>query len=193
MVWIQETRFQDVVDLKDAFFPYKGELRGFCPSPTRSKGTVVYIPPKSSLYGLVDDVEVSSDDRWCVVSITAREEVQRVLNVYAPSKGKRGREEYYESLIGHFIHLPKLMAVGDWNYAPSHLDKVTLKGHDNPQSHPKAVEFFEKADHVDLFRYTWPEEVTMTFRHRNTALGWARLDRWYVQSDMLDRILSLLI
>ena len=26
----------------------------------------------------------------------------------------------------------------------------------------------------------------MTFRHRNTAMGWARLDRWYVQPDMLD-------
>ena len=78
------------------------------------------------------------------------------------------------------------MAVEDWNYAPSHLDKVTLTGHVNPQPHPKAGEFFEEADLVDLFRYTWPEEVTMTFRHRNTALGWARLDRWYVQPDMLD-------
>ena len=186
MVCIQETRFQDVVDLKNAFFPYKGQLRGFCPSPTRSKGTVIYIPPKSSLYGLVDDVEISPDGRWSVVSITAREEVQHVLNMYAPSRGKRQREEYYETLTGRFSHLPKLMAVGDWNFAPSHLDKVTLTGHDNPQPHPRAVEFFEESDLVDLFRYTWPEDVTMTFRHRNTSLGWARLDRWYVQPDMLD-------
>ena len=51
IIFIQETHFTTAVEMKTAFLPYNGQLRGFSPSGSRSKGVVSYIPPDSVLYG----------------------------------------------------------------------------------------------------------------------------------------------
>ena len=77
--------------------------------------------------------------------------------------------------------------MGDWNYAPEAKDRVGLNGMVVPAAQP-AAEGLLGADLglVDLFRFTYPDAVATTFRHRN-KLTWSRLDRWYVNYDVLDK------
>ena len=63
IILIQETHFKTPKDMKEAFFPYGGQLRGYSPSASRSKGVVAYIPPDSVLYNMVHNVENDLDGR----------------------------------------------------------------------------------------------------------------------------------
>ena len=102
------------------------------------------------------------------MEIRAQEESQQLLNVYAPSSSVQARETLFNGLEGKFDGCPNLLAVGDWNYAPEAKDRVGLNGMVVPAPQP-AVEGLLGADLglVDLFRFTYPDAVATTFRHRN--------------------------
>ena len=118
IVLIQETHFKTPKDMKEALFPYGGQLRGYSPIGTRLKGVVAYTPPDSALYGMVHNVETDLEGRWALMEIRAQEESQRLLNVYAPSSSVQAREVFFTGREGKFDGCPNLIAVGDWNYAP---------------------------------------------------------------------------
>ena len=193
IILIQETHFKTPKDMKEAFFPYGGQLRGYSPSASRSKGVVAYIPPDSVLYNMVHNVENDLEGRWALMEIRAGEEMQQLLNVYAPSSSTQARETFFAGLQGKFDECPNLIVAGDWNYAPEIKDRVGINGLVAPPQQPEADSLLLELGLVDLFRFTYPDAVAMTFRHRN-KLTWARLDRWYVNSlrlhdtDVLDTV-----
>ena len=100
IVLIQETHFKTPKNMKEAFFPYSGQPRGYSPSRTRSKGVVAYITPDSALYGMVHNVENDLEGRWALMEIRAQEESQRLLNVYAPSSSVQAREVFFHRAGG---------------------------------------------------------------------------------------------
>ena len=57
----QETRFGDITDLRKAFWPYRGELRGLSlNSGIKTRGVVAWIPGDSVLAGLVECIETDT-------------------------------------------------------------------------------------------------------------------------------------
>ena len=151
IILIQETHFKSTKDMKEAFFPYGGQLRGYSPSASRSKGVVAYIPPDSVLYNMVHNVENDLDGRWALMEIRAKEEMQQMLNVYAPSSSTQARETFFAGLQGKFDECPNLIVAGDWNYAPEAKDRVGMNGLVAPPPQPEAEDLLLELGLVDLF------------------------------------------
>ena len=190
IILFQEVRFNNLEDVRRAFWQYRGVLRGLSMNPEgRSRGVVAWIPADSSLAGLVSDIELDSEGRWAVMKVTAESESIHILNMYAPSKSVASRESFFEDLDNRFTHYDNLIAAGDWNFVVRDIDNLNINGPHAPDPHPKSEAWLDNLELVDTFAYEFPDSVVSTFRHRNASLCcWKRLDRFYAHVTLLDRI-----
>ena len=85
------------------------------------------------------------------------------------------------------IDLSDLIVVGDWNFCSSALDKFDVNGPVEPTKHPLIEEIFDELDLEDVYRYYYEEEKEVTFIHENKN-SFARLDRFYAQTHLLDLV-----
>ena len=190
IILFQEVRFSNMADVRRAFWPYTGVLRGLSMNPNgKSRGVVAWIPGDSSLKGLVSDVAVDTDGRWGLMKITAQTESVHILNIYAPSKDVASRELFFNNLGDRFDECDNLIAAGDWNFVVRDIDNLNINGPHPPDPHPNSETWLENLELVDTFAHEFPDAVTSTFRHRNASLCcWKRLDRFYAHFSLLDRI-----
>ena len=96
------------------------------------------------------------------------------------------RENFSRTLDNKYnlSQIQPLMVVGDWNFVEEDIDKVSSV---NPEAvpHPVTQELLDSAELVDIFRYCNPDEQVVTFRHTSAEYR-ARLDRFYVSTDLLE-------
>jgi exonuclease III len=188
LIHFQEHHCSSMKEVMTAFRQLGGKVVGVSLAPNKGAytGVLTYIPPKSVVYEMVSEHSTSQDGRHSMIKITATEEVQHILNIYAPAQGKAYRETFFEGLSQSPIMTEtSLIAVGDWNYTTDRLDRLNANGHVEPEPHPKSAQFLMDAELIDTLRYRDDEIVTMTYSMPSQN-RWARLDRWYTQPDLLD-------
>ncbi len=139
IILFQEVRFGDMSDVRRAFWPYTGVLRGLSINPSgRSRGVVAWIPGDSALKGLVTDVATDTEGRWGLMKITAQAETVHLLNIYAPSKDVASRELFFSNLGNRFVDCENLIAAGDWNFVVRDIDNLNVNGPHPPDPHPNS-------------------------------------------------------
>ena len=191
LLLFQEPHFGSLTDVRKAFWPYRGELKGLSMNPQgNSRGVIAWVPSDSVLAGLVSTVTTDTEQgRWALMKISAKSEFIHILNIYAPSKSVAARESFFDSLKDRFTVYSNLIAAGDWNFVSRPIDNLNLNGPHPPDPHPKSEEWLEDLELIDTFAHELPDSVVTTFRHRNTALHcWKRLDRFYSHFTLLDSI-----
>jgi exonuclease III len=147
IVLFQELHWKDVADMRKAFWPYRGVLRGLSMNPgSATRGVVAWIPGDSTLKGLVHDVCTDSVGRWSLIKIAAQSESQHILNVYAPSTSVAARETFFEDLEGTFDDYSGLLAGGDWNFVSRDIDNLNLNGPHPPDKHPVAEAWLDSLE-----------------------------------------------
>jgi len=191
IIFFQEAHFGSITDVRKAFWPYRGELKGLSMNPNgKTRGVIAWVPADSVLAGLVETVTTDiHEGRWALIKIKAKTEAIHILNIYAPSKSIADRETFFHSLKFKFDNYANLMCAGDWNYVSRAIDNLNVNGPHEPDPHPLTEDWIESLDLIDTFAHEKPDSVVTTFRHRNEALMcWKRLDRFYANYTLLDRI-----
>ena len=194
IVHIQETHFRTKKQMHEALNQLGGKLVGAALSPDQaSKGVVSWIPRKSPLYDITDTVFTSRDGRLAIIKIVTSEETHTICNVYAPSDSPQSRESFFENLsnLPLLSEAENLIMVGDWNFISDKIDSLTTSGPKQPSHpHPAAHLFLNRLHLTDVFRHRHPD--TAMFTHRAAADGSRRrLDRFYIQPELLDTVGSL--
>ena len=191
MVHFQETKFNTPKEAREAFMGLGGKIIGTSSvTHGRKHGVVTWVPEHSPIYKLVEQVQIdTTDGRWAILRVAAKQELLHVINVYAPSEGKSERETFFDSLKDTF-DLPNLMIVGDWNFVAEAIDNIQVDGNVEPKDHPKTDAILANLELEDVFRYRNEDTIEMTFVHSNGTYQ-ARLDRFYVQQHILNQCDSL--
>ena len=123
----QELHFVSITDVRKAFWPYRGELKGLSLNPLgKTRGVIAWVPADSALAGLVETVSTDTvEGRWALMKINSKAESLHILNMYAPSKSVAARESFFESLGDRFSNYSNLIVAGDWNFRNS--DSVEME------------------------------------------------------------------
>jgi exonuclease III len=186
MIHIQEHHCYNMKQVMTACRRLGGKVIGISLAPVKGSYTGVFtlIPPKSVLYNLVHEHTVSNTGRYAMIAIKATQEIQHILNIYAPAHATAPREAFFERLSeSPIMSEPSITAVGDWNYTSDRIDRLNINGHVDPVPHPKSERFLLDSELIDTLRYRDEEIVTMTYSVPSEC-RYARLDRWYTQPDL---------
>ena len=187
IIHFQETKFKNLQEAKRCFRGMKGKVIGASFHPDRRKnGVVSWVPKCSPKHDMIEEVEVAGDGRWAVMRISSNLESLHIANGYLPSSSELARKIFMQSIKPN-IDLSDLIIVGDWNFCSSALDKFDVNGSVEPTKHPLIEEILDELDLEDVYRYYYEEEKEITFIHENKN-SFARLDRFYAQTHLLDLV-----
>ena len=196
LIHFQETHFQSLGEAKAAFRRFGGEILGVTNASRRSRGVLTLVPPGSSVSGLIEEIDTDPYARWAYMRIATNLQSINIVNMYAPSASKAERERFFDQLADQFRD-EDLIMVGDWNFISDQMDRVRIQGPvaqdqlaEDPnqapiEPHPVSEAFLRERDLIDVFRYSYPDKLETSFRHRSGCV-WKRLDRFYVQPALLD-------
>ena len=190
MIHIQETKCASDQYTWSSFRSL-GTLLGISTSGSASAGLVTILPKGSVLTDIATNVVVDSSGRFAIMKLETTLEIIHVANIYMPADSKAARENFSRTLDNKYnlSQIQPLMVVGDWNFVEEDIDKVSSV---NPEAvpHPVTQELLDSAELVDIFRYCNPDEQVVTFRHTSAEYR-ARLDRFYVSTDLLEDLSPL--
>jgi hypothetical protein len=70
----QEPHFGSITDVRRAFWPYRGELKGLSINPNgNTRGVIAWVPADSVLAGLVETVSTDTEEgRWALMKIKSK-------------------------------------------------------------------------------------------------------------------------
>ena len=114
-------------------------------------------------------------------------EVVRVLiiNLYAPNEDS---PEFFNNLFGEIgkMDVKNIIMTGDWNLVQDfNLDTLNYKKLNNPKSNKIVMEFKNKLDLIDIWRYNHINERQFTWKQLFYK-KMARLDYFLISESLLD-------
>jgi exonuclease III len=178
--------------MRRAMLRLGGKVLGFAPSPDESsKGVISWVPRDSPIYDLIEEIYVDTNEgRYAIMAVKNEHESLHLVNIYAPADSPTVRDDFFANLQNAhaFDYCDNIIMCGDWNFVSSSKDKMRLDGPSEPShGQPKAHEFLEYYDQVDVYRHYFPDKLVFSHRHVGGERR-SRLDRFYAESSILSNV-----